>query len=132
LRIADRAAIDPAMDTSATLLLFAVLISDTTSHLCLKGASKGVAQLSGVAYWLRLLRYPLLWTGIAMAAIGFLLWVGFLSRVPLGQGVMAGSITIAGVMVGGRIFFGEYLTIARLFAIGLIAIGVVLVGLGQS
>jgi drug/metabolite transporter (DMT)-like permease len=119
------------MDTLATLLLLTVLLSDTTSHLCLKGASNGVAHLSGGQYWLTLLRKPVLWLGFVVAAIEFLMWVGFLSRVPLGLGVMAGSITIVGVMVGGRFFFGERLTLPRLVAVGSIACGVLLVGSGQ-
>jgi len=52
--------------------------------------------------------------------------------VPLGQGVMAGSITIVGVMVGGRTLFGERITSPRLSAVSLITVGVALVGWGQQ
>ena len=62
----------------------------------------------------------------------FLAWLAFLSRVPLGQGVMAGSITIVGVMLGGRLWFREYVTPARATAIALIAVGVALVGWGHA
>ena len=55
-------------------------------------------------------------------------WIGFYSVVSLGAGVMMGSITIAGVMIGGRIFFGEKITPARALAAALIAAGVFLVG----
>ena len=43
---------------------------------------------------------------------------------------MAGSITIAGVMLGGRLFFNERITPARAIAILLISFGVALVGWG--
>jgi multidrug transporter EmrE-like cation transporter len=45
---------------------------------------------------------------------------------------MLGSITIVGVMLGGRIMYGERITRSRALGIGLIAIGVVLVGWGGS
>ena len=62
----------------------------------------------------------------------FLAWLAFLARVPLGQAVMAGSITIVGVMLGGRLMYGERLTAPRAVAVSLIALGVLLVGWGQG
>jgi multidrug transporter EmrE-like cation transporter len=44
---------------------------------------------------------------------------------------MAGSITIVGVMLGGRLFFRERITPPRAIAIALIAAGVALVGWGH-
>jgi len=120
------------MDLIAALLLLGVLVFDTVSHLCLKAASGRLAHRGGLEYWHLLLTAPVLWVGIGSFFILFLVWVGFLSRMPLGQGVMLGSITIIGVMLGGRLFFGERLTRERLTAISLIAIGVALVGWGQS
>jgi len=120
------------MDLVAALLLLGVLISETVSHLCLKAASGRLTHRVGLEYWRMLLTDPVLWLGIGTFFILFFAWVGFLSRMPLGQGVMLGSITIIGVMLGGRLFFGERLTRERLTAIGLIAIGVALVGWGQS
>ncbi|MEZ5854726.1 MAG: hypothetical protein R3D67_08240 [Hyphomicrobiaceae bacterium] len=59
-------------------------------------------------------------------------WIGFYSHVPLAQGVMTGCITIAGVMIGGRIFFNEKITPARAISALLIAVGVLLVGWEQT
>jgi len=120
------------MDLTSTILLLGVLFADTTSHLCFKAASLPPSQLDGSAYWLTLVANPLLWLGIGLFFLDFFLWVGFLSRVPLGQGVMAGSITIVGVMVGGRALFGERITSPRLSAVSLITVGVALVGWGQQ
>ena len=59
-------------------------------------------------------------------------WIAFISHVPLSQGVMAGSITIASVMLGGRVFFNEHITVPRVCAISLIAFGVLLISLGGN
>ena len=118
------------MSATAWLLLFAVLILDTASHLTLKSASMRASGADGLAFVAALLRQPMLWLTIAAFVALFLAWMGFISLVPLSQGVMAGSITIVGVMLGGRIFFGERLTRARLLSIGLISAGVLLVGWG--
>jgi len=120
------------MDPIAALLLLGVLVFDTVSHLCLKAASGRLTHREGLEYWRLLLTDPVLWVGIGTFFVLFFVWVGFLSRMPLGQGVMLGSITIIGVMLGGRLLFGERLTRERLTAISLIAIGVALVGWGQS
>jgi len=120
------------MDAIAALLLLGVLVFDTVSHLCLKAASRRLAHHQGLEYWRLLLTDPVLWVGIGTFFVLFFTWLGFLSRVPLGEGVMTGCITIVGVMLGGRLFFGEQLTRERLIAISLIAMGVTLVGWGQA
>lgn len=120
------------MDFVAILLLTGVLVLDTVSHLALKGASAAVAHASGIAYWRAVLTRPGFWIGIAAFVGLFVCWLGFLSIVPLAQGVMLGSITIVGVMLGGRIMYGERITRPRALGICLIAIGVTLVGWGGS
>ena len=70
----------------------------------------------------------MLWIAIACFLLLLLVWVAFFSLVPLSQGVMTGSLTIAGVMLGGRLFFNERITPARATAVTLIAAGVLLVG----
>ena len=74
----------------------------------------------------------LLWAGLATYVFEFFMWLAFLSLVPLWQGVMVACVDILMVMVGGRIFFGELITAPRVAAISLIAIGVLLVGLGGN
>lgn len=118
------------MTLTSWFLLFAVLVLDTGSHLLLKLASIRAAANSGGTFILELLGQPLLWLAVVAFVALFLAWIGFISLVPLSQGVMAGSITIAGVMIGGRICFGEQITAARALSITLIAAGVLLVGLG--
>jgi len=120
------------MDEIAVLLLLAVLLLETVSHLALKAASIRASRHAGVRYLLTFAVQPTLWLAITSFAVLFLAWLAFLSRVPLGQGVMAGSITIVGVMLGGRLMYREHITLPRALAIALIAVGVGLVGWGQA
>jgi drug/metabolite transporter (DMT)-like permease len=119
------------MDGLAALLLLAVLLLETVSHLALKSASLRAARNADRGYIMSFATEPALWLALAAFAALFLAWLAFLSRVPLGQGVMAGSITIVGVMLGGRIAFAEHITPPRALAIALIALGVGLVGWGR-
>jgi drug/metabolite transporter (DMT)-like permease len=120
------------VDLIASLLLLGVLVFDTVSHLGLKAASGRASGTTDLKYIGTFMLEPAFWLAIAAFAAVFLCWLAFLQRVPLGQGVMAGSITIVGVMLGGRIWFGERLTRPRVIAICLIAIGVALVGWGTA
>ncbi len=116
------------MTLLAWVMLGTLLILDTASHLLLK-ASAGRAHGEQYVDFLRaLLSDPLFWLAILCFLSLLVAWVGFFSLVPLSQGVMTGTITIAGVMIGGRLFFNEALTPARLIAVSLIAFGVLLVG----
>jgi len=118
------------MTFTAWLLLMAVLVLDTVSHLLLKSASIRADQRSDsqTEFLSALAVDSRFWVAILCFVALLVTWVGFISLVPLSQGVMAGSITIVGVMIGGRIAFGEAITPPRLLAVGLISLGVLIVG----
>jgi drug/metabolite transporter (DMT)-like permease len=120
------------MDRTAAVLLLAVLLLESVSHLALKAAALRAAPAAGFRYLLRYAAQPPFWLALFAFLALFLAWLAFLSRVPLGQGVMAGSITIVGVMLGGVVFFHERITPWRAVAIALISLGVGLVGWGQA
>jgi drug/metabolite transporter (DMT)-like permease len=117
------------MTATAWLLLAAMMVFDAVSHLLMK-ASSGRAHRDprDMHFLRRLVRVPIFWVAIGAFLAMMVVWIGFYSHVPLAQGVMTGSITIAGVMLGGRIFFGERITRARALAALLIGVGVLLVG----
>lgn len=120
------------MTLTAWLLLAAMLVLDTASHLLLKAATAKAHEDPRDMHFLRLiLRVPLFWLAVLAFASLMVIWIGFYSVVPLSQGVMTGCVTIAGVMIGGRIFFREHITPARAAAALLIAVGVALVGWEQ-
>jgi len=114
----------------ATALWLGNLLCDTSGQLAFKAAAGATAATAGLARWRALLGSPWTWLGLAAFVGEFVLWLAFLSLVPLGMAVLLGSINILAVMVGGRLFFAEPLTPARTAASLLIASGVVLVGLG--
>jgi len=117
------------MTLTAWLLLGAMLVFDTASHLLLKASSaRAHADPRDLHFLRRLVRVPIFWIAIACFLGMMVVWIGFYSVVPLAQGVMTGCITIAGVMLGGRIFFNERITPARATAALLIGVGVLLVG----
>jgi len=115
--------------TAIAILLWAAnLLCDTAGQLAFKSASLRVARFEGFAWWLNLLRSPYLWLGVGAFVVEPLMWLRFLSLVPLSQAVMLGSANIVGVMIGGHLLFGERISRQRLTAIGLICLGVILVG----
>ena len=119
------------MSLFATMLLVAVLVGNTAGQLCLKAASLRTTSDEGSpTYWRQLAMQPIMWLGVLLYLLEFLVWLAFLSGVPLWQGVMVASIDILAVMLAGRVLFGEQITPPRLLAVSLIAVGVVLVGWG--
>lgn len=117
------------MTPIAWMLLGAMLVFDTASHLLLKASSaRAHADTRDLHFIRRMFRVPIFWLAIVAFLGMMVVWIGFYSVVGLGEGVMMGCITIAGVMIGGRLFFGEKITTMRALAALLIAVGVVLVG----
>lgn len=108
------------------------VICDTVGQLAFKGAAtepdEETKPDSLFQYWLALLRQPLLWLGIIAYIAEFLLWMAFLTLVPLSEGILLGSINIIVIMVLGRLFFNERLTPMRVLGISFVAIGVAVVG----
>ncbi|MGB0083815.1 MAG: hypothetical protein WBP94_00370 [Rhodomicrobiaceae bacterium] len=115
-----------------TMVWLANLVFDTAGHLAFKAASLNADRYDGWRHWRALLGGPLLWLGIAAFIVEFFLWLALLTLAPLAKGVLIGSASIVGVMLGGRLFFGEAITVPRTGAAALIAIGVVLVGWGGA
>lgn len=105
----------------------------TAGQLLLKNAATPAGPVggggSGVARWHRMIGRPWLWLGIGCFAVEFLLWLGFLSLVPLSDGVLLGAVNVVAVMVLGRLVFDEALSGLRLAGILLISLGVAVVGL---
>jgi drug/metabolite transporter (DMT)-like permease len=115
------------MSPLATLLLAIFLIGTATGQLLFKAASVRASGEKGGTF-IALARDPRVWIGVAIYLCEFLVWLAFVSLIPLWQAVMVANLDILVVMVFGRIFFDEHITVARILAVSLISIGVVLVG----
>jgi undecaprenyl phosphate-alpha-L-ara4N flippase subunit ArnE len=118
------------MTAVATVVWVLNLICVTIGHLSLKAAAAAAPDASFWTRWTAMLKDPWMWLGTAAFVVEFLLWLAFLSLVPLSLAVLMGSLDTFVVAVGGRIFFAEPLTPRRIVSTGMIVIGVALVGWG--
>lgn len=114
--------------TVVTLWLLNVLL-DTFGQLSFKAAAAAPGLGEGLARWRAMARRPWIWLGVGCYVGEFLVWLAFLSLVPLSEGVLLGSINIVAVMVAGRFLFDEKFSPLRTLGILLVAAGVAVVGL---
>ncbi len=117
------------MALSVVPVWLVTVVLDTVGQLAFKAVAADPRAGEGLARWRYMARRPPLWLGIACYALEFLAWTAFLSLVPLGRGVLLGSINIVAIMLAGRVLFRERLTRMRLVGIGLVSVGVAIVGL---
>ena len=111
-----------------TLWVLNVLV-DSGGQLAFKAAASEPGARDGMERWRFMLARPWLWVGIACYVAEFVVWLAFLSLVPLSDGVLLGSINIVAIMILGRILFKEKLAPMRVAGIVLVSIGVAVVGL---
>ena len=111
-----------------TLWILNVLV-DSGGQLAFKAAASEPGHRNGTERWRFMLARPWLWVGIACYVAEFLVWLAFLSLVPLSDGVLLGSINIVAIMILGRVLFREKLAPMRVAGIALVSIGVAIVGL---
>lgn len=105
------------------------VLVDSGGQLAFKAAAADPRAGDGLARWRWMMRRPWLWIGVGCYVVEFVLWLAFLSLVPLSNGVLLGSINIVAVMIFGRILFNEKLTGLRVLGILLVSIGVGIAGL---
>ena len=111
-----------------TLWILNVLV-DSGGQLAFKAAASEPGHRNGTERWRFMLARPWLWVGIACYIAEFLVWLAFLSLVPLSDGVLLGSINIVAIMILGRVLFREKLAPMRVAGIVLVSVGVAIVGL---
>ncbi len=116
------------MSALVLLLWVANATLDTVGQIAFKYAATKQIDSEGMNYWLALSKQPWLWIGIFAYIFEFLLWLAFLTLVPLSQGVLLAAINIITIMIAGRILFSEKLTPLRVTGIVLVTIGVVVIG----
>ena len=118
------------MTPQATLVWLLNISFDTLGQLSFKASSTAGKDVDGLVRWKVMLKDRWIWIGLSAYVIEILLYIAFLSLVPLSEGVLLGSFNILVVMIGGRIFFQEAITPRRAIAVGLISLGVGMVGWG--
>ncbi len=108
------------------------LIADTGGQLSFKAAANVADNVHGLQRWMTMFKDKWIWIGVTSFAFEFVIWIAFLSLVPLSVGVLLASLNTIAIMIGGRLVFQERLTPKRITAAVLITLGVALVGLGQT
>lgn len=117
------------MNSLAVITLWGLnLLADTAGQLAFKAAAIEETETTLLAHWRHMLSRPWIWIGIICFVFEFVLWLAFLSVVPLSQGVLLGMMSIVLIMFGGRIWFHEHFTRLRMIGVALIILGVALVG----
>lgn len=111
-------------------LWLANIVLDTAGQLAFKAAAGDPAAGDGIARWRYMLSRRWLWIGAGCYVAEFLVWIAFLSLLPLSRAILLGSINIVAIMLAGRILFGERLTRLRVAGMLLVTLGVAIVGLG--
>ena len=111
-------------------LWLANVLLDTGGQLAFKAAAGDPRAGDGLARWKYMLVRPWIWAGIGCYVLEFVVWIAFLSLVPLSEGVLLGSINIVAIMIAGRFLFRERLSPLRVTGILLVAAGVAIVGAG--
>ncbi|WP_427792913.1 EamA family transporter [Brevundimonas diminuta] len=105
------------------------IIVDCSGQLAFKAAASDPRAGEGLARWRYMATKPWIWIGIGSYVAEFLVWLAFLSLVPLSDGVLLGSINIVAILLLGRVLFREKLTPLRIIGVTLISLGVAVVGL---
>ena len=98
-------------------------ILDSVGQLAFKAAAVDSLKDKSRSSWIRMSLRPYVWCGIICYVAEFLLWIAFLSLVPLSEGVLLGSINIVAVMVLGRIIFRETMSPMRVLGIACVSLG---------
>lgn len=117
------------MSPLVILLWVSNICFDTLGQIAFKYAAISPNNRDGWYYWLDLSKNIWIWIGIIAYIAEFLLWLAFLTLVPLSQGVLLASFNIITIMLVGRIFFKELLTLYRVIGMLLITLGVIFVGM---
>ena len=115
------------LSLSSFLLWMLIVFLASTGQLSFKAAAADHAPDGLLAGWLRMMRRPWLWVGVCCFLGHFVLWIAFLSGVPLSEGMMLAALQVVVVYAAGRVLFHEPGSWLRLAGVGLVALGVAIV-----
>jgi drug/metabolite transporter (DMT)-like permease len=104
------------------------IVLDAGGQLAFKAAAMSPDSGNLKQRWLHMAARPWIWVGVICFVFEFVVWLAFLSLVPLAEGILLGMINIVVVMLAGRWLFGEKLSPMRVLGVCLIALGVAIVG----
>ena len=117
---------------ASSLALWALIVlAASVGQLSFKAAAADRVDDGVLAGWVRMLRRPWLWVGTASFLLHFVLWIAFLSSVPLSQGMLLAALQIVVIYAAGRVLFHEPGSWLRLGGVALVALGVAIVAVAS-
>jgi multidrug transporter EmrE-like cation transporter len=104
------------------------LALDSGTQIAFKAGGNALNGIDfGIAWFDRFLATPAIWVGLAGYALAFGLWIAILQGSELTRAFTLQGATFATVPLGGWLFFGEQISLARAGGIALIIVGVTLI-----
>jgi multidrug transporter EmrE-like cation transporter len=104
------------------------LALDCGTQIAFKAGGNALSGIDFGLVWLdRFLATPAIWVGIAGYVLAFVLWIAILQGSELTRAFTLQGATFATVPLGGWLFFGEQISLARVSGIALIIVGVTLI-----
>ena len=104
------------------------LALDSGTQIAFKAGGNALNGVDfGIAWFDRFLATPAVWAGLAGYIIAFVLWIAILQGSELTRAFTLQGATFVTVPLGGWLFFGEQISLARAGGIALIIIGVTLI-----
>jgi len=123
--------------TGAIFYLF-ILLSGTGGEMCVSRAMKSIGEVTDfrprsiARVFVRAMKVPWMWIGVAMMALGFFSLLGLLSIANVSFVYPASALSYVVGALGGKFFLGENVTKQRWAGVLLVALGVVLVVVGRG
>ena len=104
------------------------LALDSCTQIAFKAGGNALNGVGFGSVWFdRFLATPAIWLGIAGYVLAFGLWIAILQGSELTRAFTLQGATFATVPLGGWLFFGEQISLARAAGIALIIVGVTLI-----
>lgn len=104
------------------------LALDSGTQIAFKAGGNALNGIDFGIVWLdRFMATPAIWIGLAGYVIAFVLWIAILQGSELTRAFTLQGATFATVPLGGWLFFGEQVSLARAAGIALIILGVTLI-----
>lgn len=115
------------LSTTAMLLLAGCIALEIVRELAFKTAADATSVTDG--YFRALARRPVLWVGLTAWAVEVVGWVAVLQRVPLTLAFPIMTLTYAAIPMASHWLLKERLSGRQATGAGLVAVGVICVGL---
>jgi len=116
--------------TGVWLTALASIALSACAQLLMKfGMSHGRPASLSIDTLFQTLFNPWVFGGLACYGVSALLWLSVLARLPLSLAYPLVSVAIVSVVVLSALLFGEKVSVAQVFGVALVCLGVMLIGL---